>query len=246
MISTTLINWLNEIGGRQQLEDSIYPRPGSATTGDRLFMVCDGIGGEKAGEVASLIVSEEFARYFAGNPLRGGMVNPLYLKQAGDNAIEKMRGYVSLNPEAVRMGTTLALVYLNEKHIDVAWCGDSRAYHIRNGKILWRTGDHSVVGDLIREGKLSEGQARHHPHKNILMRALTPSGAACEIDLHTINDLQFADYLLLCTDGLLENIDDQMLETIFSNPDADKAHVFRQYCDGQSTDNFSMYLLQIG
>lgn len=246
MISTTLIAWLNEIGGRQQLEDSIYPRPGSTMAGDRLFMVCDGIGGEKAGEVASQIVSDEFARYFSAHPPQAIPVNVQYLEQACGNAIEKLRGYVTLNPDAVRMGTTIALAYLNDQHIDLAWCGDSRIYHIRDGRILWRTTDHSVVGDLIRDGKLSEAQARHHPHKNILMRAITPSGSACDIDLYNLTDIQPADYLLLCTDGLLESIDDQALETIFSQSGDDKELVFRQYCEGQVSDNFSMYLLQIG
>lgn len=245
MNSIKQINYLNQIGQRPQLEDSIYPKPGDASLIDKLFLVCDGVGGESLGEEASRIVSEKFAAYFEQNPLNGAELNKAYINRAQQQVLAAMRAYAALNPDAAKMSTTLTLALVNEQAVTVAWCGDSRVYHVRAGKVLWRSTDHSLVANLVKHGEITEEEAATHPQRNVITRSLSAAGGASEIDVHRITDVRDGDYLLLCTDGILEQINEERLERILLNDREDKGLLFMAYCDGKTKDNFSMYLLKL-
>jgi len=245
LIPVKHICYLNELGQRAELEDSIFPAPGKATLSDRLFLVCDGVGGEHKGEEASRIACESFARYFLQFPPVPNQVDPTYITLAQAFVLEQLAAYASLHPEAARMSTTLALVYLDQERVTVAWCGDSRIYHLRKGKAIWHSTDHSFVSTLVQHGEITEKEARFHPQKNIITRSLSAAGPVSQIDLRQLEDIQPGDYLLLCTDGLLEQIEEERLAAILDNPNENKAGLFMAYCRDKTRDNFSMYLITL-
>lgn len=245
MISIEQITYLNEIGHWAKQEDSIYPAPGKAAISDKLFMVCDGIGGENMGEEASRIACEEFAVFFNQNTPRRGILTDVYIKEAQSHVLQQMRNYAADHPEAQWMGTTLTLVYLNDNMISAAWCGDSRIYHLRQGEIIWRSTDHSLVEDLVRNGEITEKEARIHPQRNIITRALSASGGASEIETHIIRDARDGDYIMLCTDGILEQINEDRLREITLSHANNKRSLFMEYCRDATKDNYSLYLLKL-
>jgi protein phosphatase len=245
MISIEQITFLNEIGQRTQLEDSIYPAAGKATLSDKLFLVCDGVGGESMGEEASRIACEEFGSFFEHNPPARGPLTDEYIREAQIRVLQQMGRFANEHPEAQRMTTTLTLVYLNGKSISVAWCGDSRVYHLHGGKVLWRSADHSIVENLVRHGVITEQEARTHPQRNIITRGLCASGSPSEIESHVIGDIQDGDYIMLCTDGVLEQIEEKRLKEIILSHNRNKRSLFLEYCHGITNDNYSLYLLKL-
>ena len=170
-------------------------------------------------------------------------VDPTYISLAQAFVLEQMAAYASLHPEAARMSTTLALAYLDQDRATVAWCGDSRIYHLRKGRVVWRSADHSFVSALVQHGEITEKEARFHPQKNIITRSLTAAGPVSQIDLHQLEDIQPGDCLLLCTDGLLEQIEEERLAAILHNPNENKAALCMAYCRDKTRDNYSMYLI---
>jgi len=243
LISATEIFCLNELGGRANNEDFVSPRKGTATVNDKLFIVCDGVGGEKKGEVASQIACLSIQEYIKKQaPLNGrekGVIqNAVYY------ANEKLAAYVQTDADAKRMSTTLALVLLGEASVTAAWCGDTRIHHVRNGDIIWKSKDHSLVSELVSQGELTEEEARRHPQRNIITRSLNALNYNNVVDYHEIKNFETGDYLLLCTDGLLEQINDGLIGEILTNKnEKDKAKSFLSFCEGVTRDNFSMYLI---
>lgn len=244
MISATEIFCLNEVGQRSNNEDHISPPKGTATIKDRLFIVCDGVGGEKKGEVASEIVCRSVQEYVKkqGN-LDGSAAEALQkgIHYANQNLID----YVAKHSDAKRMSTTLALVFLGEDSVVAAWCGDTRIHHIRNGKILWKSKDHSLVSELVSQGELTEEEARRHPQRNVITRSLNALNVNNAVDFHEIINFETGDYLLLCTDGFLERVNDETVhDALTGNEQRDKASFFLSLCDGATRDNYSMYLVK--
>lgn len=244
MITATDIFCLNELGKRANNEDCISPRKGAATSNDRLFIVCDGVGGEKKGEVASEIVCTSIREYFKNETPVGGEEKEA-IQKAIHYANDKLAVYVATDAMAKRMSTTLALVLLGARSVIAAWCGDTRIHHIRNGKVVWKSKDHSLVSELISQGEITEEEARTHPRRNVITRSLNASNFNNNVDFHEIHDFKTGDYLLLSTDGLLEKVNENIINTILTDEtEKDKAKGFLSYCDGITKDNFSMYLIK--
>lgn len=156
-----------------------------------LFAVCDGMGGAQAGEVASGLAAETLAAAVAdGRPLLAAaeQANAAVFQRANDDV------------EHTGMGTTLTAVVLAGDTGLFAHIGDSRAYLLRDGKLEQLSEDHSLVGEMVRDGRLSEEEAASHPHRSILSRALGTEPLA-RIDEFEV-DLRAGDVLLLCSDGL--------------------------------------------
>lgn len=240
--------FLHEKGRRKSNQDAIYPIDGNADTKDRLFLVCDGVGGANKGEVASRMVCDLFHAYIAENKLTH--LNEGNLNEALRFVEQKMSDFIANNGDCKGMATTLTLLHFEENTnaATVAWCGDSRVYHIRNGKILHVTDDHSLVNELVKRGELSEEEAATHPQKNIILRAISGSESPTKIDAFYIEDLQENDYFLLCTDGIMEGVDQRLLLTLLNNGKADIEVVkqnIKELCEHNSRDNFSMYLIKL-
>lgn len=245
-MNLTNIYFLHEIGGKRNQEDYIWPPAGAATLQDKVFIVCDGVGGSENGEVASRIVAE-----WVGNAIgrlqqqvmSATRVNEL-LRQAKHELVQ----HAARNRMNSNMATTFTLLALSDKKAFVAWCGDSRVYQIRKGRIIYRTSDHSLVNSLVKSGEITEQEARRHPQKNIILRAIKADESPIEADSGVIEDVQNGDYFMLCTDGLLENIADDKLESILqehASTGTDLTATFQQLCRGKTKDNYSMYLIRV-
>jgi serine/threonine protein phosphatase PrpC len=245
LITATDIFCLNELGKRTNNEDCISPQKGAATSNETLFIVCDGVGGENKGEVASEIVCTAIQNYLKKEKPIGGQEKEA-IERAVECANENLAAYVANDAGAKKMSTTLALVLLCERSVIAAWCGDTRIHHIRNGRVLWKSKDHSLVSELISQGELTEEEARTHPRRNVITRSLNAANFNSSVDFYEITDFETGDYLLLCTDGLLEKVDADIIYNVLADENQkDKAKGFMSYCDGTTKDNFSMYLIKI-
>lgn len=236
---------LHQIGGRSNNEDSIFPRQDQAGQQDRLFLVCDGVGGADKGEVASALVCDYMPEYFHLHP--GATHDRGFIEKALRHAEGKMNAYLELHPEARNMGTTLTLLSLQKGGAAIAWVGDSRVYQVRNGKIIYRTEDHSLVNTLIKQGEITEEEAKNHPQRNVIMRAVHGADEPAKVDVMQVDDIQPDDFFLLCSDGLLEQVSDEVIcQTLLKDADPRQIkELFLERCLGNTRDNFSMYLLKI-
>lgn len=211
-----------EQGPREKQEDSIFPGHGKAGPSDRLFVLCDGMGGHEAGEVASQTVCRALAdSVLARCPDAEGRFSDDDFRAALGDAYDALDG--KDNGAAKKMGTTLAFLKLHEEGATIAHIGDSRVYHIRPGKgaedteILFQTEDHSLVNDLVKIGELTREEAKVSRQRNIITRAMQPCmERRAKADLHHARDIRPGDYFLLCSDGILEQMDDENLKYIFS------------------------------
>ncbi len=195
---------------RRGNEDSSYARA-------PLFVVADGMGGAQAGEVASQIAVTAFEQ---GLPDDGSPEERLVARVLEANAEIYQRSQAE--HERAGMGTTLTAAYLDEAHLVIAHVGDSRAYLFRDGKLKQLTQDHSLVGELVRRGKLTEEQAAEHPQRSIITRALGPEPSV-EVDTWTY-PARAGDVLMLCSDGLTSMISEERIGQILaSSPGLDEA-----------------------
>lgn len=237
---------LHELGNRDNNEDNIFPALGQASVQSRLFMVCDGVGGAAKGEVASQLAIDGFNHYFTQNP--AAVSDEKYLQNALDYVQDTFDAYIAQHPEAKSMGCTLTLLHLHEAGATVAHAGDSRVYHLRNGRIRWQTEDHKMVSEMVKAGVLTPEQAIGHPQMNVISRAIQGKKTkVIKADVKQIPNLESDDYFFLCTDGVLENLTDELLEDIIKNTESDeeKITLIRQLCEGRTQDNFSAYLIHI-
>jgi PPM family protein phosphatase len=185
--------------GRQRRanEDSLLAR-------SPLFVVADGMGGAQAGEVASRIAVESF------HDGLGDTASPedslaMYARAANSRIHELSQS----NAEQAGMGTTLTAVYIGEQEVAIAHVGDSRAYCLRDGELLRLTDDHSLVDELIREGRLTPEEAEDHPQRSIITRALGPEETV-EVDTRSFR-ARPGDLFLLCSDGLTSMVPEARL-----------------------------------
>ena len=177
--------------------------------GAQLCVVCDGMGGAKAGNVASAMAAEEFTKEVSAN-YRSSMGMEL-LDSLLDQAVKKANFAVydqaQMDESYAGMGTTLVAVLLRGKNATVVNVGDSRVYRINDGGITQITMDHSLVQLMVNRGELTPEAARHFPGKNYITRAIgTEPTVKCDI-FHL--DLKRGDELLVCSDGLTNLVHDQ-------------------------------------
>lgn len=247
-IQTNKIFALNEIGGRSNNEDSIYPSKENATKDDTLFLVCDGVGGAEKGEMASKLVCEGFGFYFMKKTDDRTLFNEDFVKGALEYSQGKIDAYLAENPDCKGMGTTLTLLHLNAQGATIAHVGDSRVYQIRAGKIIFKTQDHSFVNELVKGGIITQEKAKTHPKRNVITRAIQGNSVkSTKADVFVQTDVQAGDYFFLCSDGILEQITDEILIKILSAKTLDKEKIneINTRCNGHTKDNYSCYLIPI-
>lgn len=233
------------LGKRANNEDNLFPPPGLATAGDTLFMVCDGVGGSEKGEIASELACRSVSAYYQRHRIT--VSDDATVHNAIAFAQVEIERYGRTNPGSQGMATTLTFLHLHERGATVAHIGDSRVYHVRNRQVLWCTRDHSYVNDLIKAGVITEEQARTHPRRNVIVRALQGGDPETHADIHHITDLAAGDYFFLCSDGILESVDENALLEILSAPTSDegKMEQVRKLCETFSNDNFTAYLVPV-
>jgi protein phosphatase len=235
-----------EKGNRENNEDCIFPLSELANSGQRFFMVCDGVGGAEKGEVASALACDSFKTFF-DTFLEDSDPSEEFINRAVLYTESRFDEYVKLYPEAKGMATTLTFLYVGASGITIAHIGDSRIYHIRNGKILYVTEDHSLVNSWVQLGKITKEEAAVHPQKNIITRAIMGSAHSVNADVKLITDVQPGDSFLMCTDGVTECFTDDNIENLFFhglNAESLKNFIV-EYCTDEAKDNFSFYILPI-
>jgi len=236
----------SEKGKRNNNEDCIYPLSELANPGQRLFMVCDGVGGAEKGEVASFLTCDSFRTFFS-TFFEGGDPSEEFINKAVHYAESRLDENVLLHPEAQGMATTLTFLFISESGITVAHIGDSRIYQFREGSIIFETEDHSYVQSLVNLGEITKEEASIHPKKNIITRAL--SGAACSVNAEVafIRDIREGDVFFLCTDGVTDCFTDEELASLFAsgrNAESIKDLLIEK-CSVESKDNFSFYIIPV-
>ena len=199
---------IHQLGKRKNQEDTIYPVAGQATADDRLFIVCDGMGGHEKGEVASAAVCEGLSQAI-GELLPAGEA---LTDQQFESALTK--AFDALDAADVahegKMGTTMTFLCLHKGGCLVAHIGDSRIYHLRpqSEQVLYRSRDHSLVQQLYELGEISYNEMGTSQRKNIILKAMQPfQEERSKATLVHITDILPGDYFYLCSDGMLEQME---------------------------------------
>ena len=218
---------------RRQNEDAAWFDESRA-----VFAVADGIGGHLAGEVASRMAIEAVQRMARENE-RPGIAA---LREAVACAHETILAHAQDHIECAGMGTTLSVLWLGENYAYIAHVGDSRIYRLREGSLTQITQDHSLVEELVRAGLITREQARTHPRRNIITRALGTHGEN-EPDL-LVTDVRDGDLFLLCTDGLTGMVTDGDIERVLRENDMETAadRLLALALDAGGRDNVTLIL----
>ena len=170
-----------------------------------IALVCDGMGGARAGNIASSMAVDVFMEAF----LEDGEDSPdlEHMERAAALANRQVFRRAVEDENCVGMGTTLVAALAGEEEALILNEGDSRAYHINQNGIALVTRDHSLVESMVDRGDITEEEARRHPSRNLITRALGPDiSADCD---GYICPMQAGEYLLLCSDGLVNTVTDQ-------------------------------------
>lgn len=236
-----------QIGRRDNQEDAIYPPSGQATAGDRLFILCDGMGGHEHGEVASNTVCTSMAEYLHTHADTSAIVDDSVLLGALDAAYKRLD---KADDDSTRkMGTTLCLLLFHRGGLTAMHVGDSRIYHIRpaSDRVIYQSRDHSMVYDLYQAGEISFEEMRTSPRKNIITRALQPGedNRVRPAIVH-ISDIRPGDYFYICSDGMLEQMENDELRSLLSSDKDDgekRDELLKRTRDNK--DNHSAYLVRI-
>lgn len=231
----------SDVGLRRQAnEDSFATAPELG-----LYVVADGMGGHRAGKVASELATEHALR--AIQALQGATASPAEkLRQAVSCANREVHHSAQADPELKGMGTTLVAVLATRERVALAHVGDSRAYLVRGGRIRQLTDDHSLVAELVRRRQISEADAREHPHRHVLTRALGVASTT-QPDLAELTPVP-GDTFVLCSDGLTTHLRDaEILELVGADPDLQKCCDALVACANQrgGVDNVTVVLVRL-
>ncbi len=226
---------------RQQNQDAFSIR--TLDDGRIIALVCDGMGGARAGNVASSMAVELFMEQFLKEG--GASGDEERMERAADLANRQVFQRSTQEADCAGMGTTLVAALAGGQEAVILNEGDSRAYHVNEDGIVLITRDHSLVEDLVERGELTRDQARCHPHKNLITRAL---GAEPVLMADCFRQpLSPGDYLLLCSDGLSNVVDEQeMLYEVIHGGEAETCcqRLLEVALDRGAPDNVTVVLIR--
>jgi len=208
-----------------------------------LFMVADGMGGAQAGEIASRMCAEAFAQADLIGPAPTDVLRDT-IRVANSRILERSRS----DPDAAGMGTTVTAAFMDDGGtIAFAHVGDSRAYLLRDGSLQRLSDDHSLVGELVRKGELSETDAERHPQRSVITRALG-TDESVEVDTFEVR-ARDGDVFLLCSDGLNTMVPEPAIADIMAGDGAAAAiarDLVRAALQGGGEDNVTAIVFRIG
>jgi serine/threonine protein phosphatase PrpC len=184
---------------RQGNEDNYFVRA-------PLFVVADGMGGAQAGEVASEMAVESFDDGLPDGSPADGLVS--VIEEANRRIHDRSRA----ESQRAGMGTTVTAAYVGEREVTIAHVGDSRAYVLRDAELTRLTRDHSLVGELVARGKLTEEQAETHPQRSVITRALGPEPEV-QVDVQAYQ-ARAGDVFMVCSDGLTSMVPEARVREI--------------------------------
>ena len=203
-----------DVGQKRKMnQDYVFVSEGPVGNLPNLFTVADGMGGHNAGDYASShavrILVDEIREDADYNPVK-------VIRHAIEAANTEIRNRAQEDENLRGMGTTMVVATIVDQYAYVANVGDSRLYVIQDG-IRQVTRDHSLVQEMVRMGEISEAEARNHPDKNIITRAL---GAEKTVDVDFFDlKLEKGCTILMCSDGLSNMVEDEKIQEIISDPD---------------------------
>ena len=211
---------------------------------DGLVLVADGMGGHQAGEVASAMAASAIracAQKAAGREITVRSAVS-WVRKANKSIYQA----ASEDLSRAGMGTTLTFLYFMPGHAMLAHVGDSRCYLIRDGRITQLTHDHSLVAELVRKGEITEEQAKNHPYRNVITRALGTDSTVA-VDAQDI-DTEKNDVYLLCSDGLSNYVEpDELLRAVGEQePDALCGYLTRLALERGGRDNITVAAAYLG
>lgn len=212
--------------------------------GDSIVLVADGMGGHKAGEVASETAAQTIRA--CAVKMHGREISIKAALKWVRQANQIIYRMANEKPECMGMGTTMTFLYFMDKHALLAHVGDSRCYRIRDGHIMQLTKDHSLVAELVRIGEITPEQARNHPYRNIITRALGTDDYVA-VDAQDI-PVEENDVYLLCSDGLSNYLEeDELLHAVQTQPsDALCDHLVQIALDRGGRDNITVVAAYCG
>lgn len=236
-----LVHVISDVGlVRSTNEDSYICEP------PHLFVVADGMGGHVAGEIASKLAATTVSHYVQEHAGEGNFEE--MLKQAIDHANTSTYQLAQSKEELNGMGTTITAVYVDGDTVYWGHVGDSRMYLLRNGELNQITHDHSLVWELVQCGSITKEEAKIHPKRNMLTRAV---GTSCliKIDTGTVH-WQTGDIILLCTDGLTNMVSEQEIYDLIRHHQGDFPSIVSQLVaqanKAGGLDNITTILLKNG
>jgi len=192
---------------RERNEDSVIIVENSA--GEILMCVADGMGGHKDGEVASSIAITHIGKRFRSISSVGNKEDAInWMQSTVSEANVEIFKYVAAHPESEGMVTTVVIAILTPSFLLFGNIGDSSGYVVKNKKLHKITVDHTLVNLLVKSGELTEEEAKDHPRKNVLMKAL---GANTNVEMDIFNVELGIDGIMLCSDGLTNMLDDTQI-----------------------------------
>ena len=237
------------MGGRTNQEDFQIPSDDGVTADSRLFILCDGMGGHESGEVASRTVSETMYEWIERHRAQGKQITIDLFNEALAAAYDALDEKDKSTTER-KMGTTMTFLMLTDEGAMVAHIGDSRVYQFRPGqrKPLFMTRDHSLVNDLIMIGEITEEEAKTAPNRNVITRAIQPhQERRAKADIAMLTDVKSGDWFYMCSDGMLEKMEDDELADILTNEEWTDEKKRQELIDRtkNNRDNHSAFLIHV-
>lgn len=213
--------------------------------GEHMLIVADGMGGHRAGEVASGIAVNHLSERFKDLSSIGSKLDAInWLDENVAIINAEIIKYANSNPECLGMGTTLVVAILTEEFLIFGNIGDSSGFVLKNDKLHKVTKDHTFVNVLVESGELTEEEAQNHPKKNVLMRAL---GASDKQELDKFAVETDVDAIFLCSDGLTNMLSNKQIEGILNDEELSVenklAKLVRKCNSRGGTDNVSIAYL---
>lgn len=207
----------------------------------KLYIIADGMGGYAGGEVASNLAVFTAKNYIESNLEKEGPEKAINKAVAEANRVIYEKAVHSENLD--EMGTTLDVCLIYNNNAYIGHIGDSRIYKISNDELKQITVDHSYVQKLIREGTITEAEAKNHPKKNMIMKAL--GGKEPESPDIIVEELDKNDILLMCTDGLTNMVNDEDLLTVIQkNPESAHEELIKQANINGGIDNITAIIIK--
>ncbi len=238
---------LTDIGRvRTENQDSLGKFPSdnldSSSPKGQLFIVADGMGGHAGGREASRLAVETVSKtYFDSS---GTIVESL--KQAFDAGNKAIYEESLNNPQLRGMGTTCIALVLQKGAAYVAHVGDSRLYKITSKAIEQLTNDHTKVGEMVRRGIITAGEAEVHPERSMLYRAM---GVSAKMEFDVMNGMQLGsdEYYLMCTDGLTGYVDSaELKEVVITRPPEEACSLLVEYANRRGgLDNITVQIIHV-
>jgi len=219
-------SFISEKGKREINEDSLEFQCG------KFYVICDGIGGNGNGQIASKLVVET---------VKESLLKSKSILEAIEESERVLSLYKKNNPNTEAMATTIAVAEILDSRILVSWVGDSRVYQFRDDKIIFKTSDHSWVAEAIKKDILSPLEALFHPRANELTKSIKDSSKPSKLEQTLIEDIQSNDYFLICSDGITESWIDSDLEELFSRLNSSYyiTSKLEKECEIYSDDNYT-------